>query len=670
MHELEHEIAELAALIDRARHVEARQPERKLRELRAVMRRLEREQPGEKLLIFTEARDTLDYLLENLAGWGATAVCIHGGMAMAQRIEAERRFREPGVSVMVATEAAGEGINLQFCHLMVNYDIPWNPTRLEQRLGRIHRYGQTREVFMYNLVASNTREGQVLEAVFNKLERMRQQMGSDRVYDVIGETLSNARLPDIIRDAILRRKRHDLDAALDHSLPADDSALFKSATASALATRHIDIAGMARKRRQARQKKLSPAYIRGFFVAAFDNFFPKRLERRADHDWRIRYVPRQLQMPEASGRGYERAAAAYARFTFSVDEARRTGLEAVAPGHPLFEALLRHTLDQCGGDLRQGAVLLDPDNRRKGLIWLLLGTVEDGGNSVAGQTLTALYQPHDGGDLQRIGAEIFLDLDIAKPDAALDAELLRMLDDAGQVMDCFVGETLEPYMREVMARRGRETQITRRYLDESFTALIVESDGKLMDYEARGKQGKDMGVVIRDEQRRNDDLRDRKTKRLLQAEREAAIQMKPPQLLGVAAVLPADPTHQAGQLRRDADIKEAAMGVAMDYERAAGRQPRDCSAENLGYDIESRAPDGSWRCIEVKGRAGIGMVSLTDNEWRCAENLGDDFWLYIVFDIAETPQLRTIQDPARSLATEGIVRRTRYLIPPSVWRES
>ena len=188
--ELNNEIEQLEELIELAKQVETRQPERKLRELRGVVQKLDIEQPDEKLLIFTEAKDTLDYLIEHLNAWQVTTVTIHGRMKPEERVAAEDIFRSDEVRVMVATEAAGEGINLQFCHLMVNYDIPWNPTRLEQRLGRIHRYGQDREVFMYNLVAINTREGRVLEAVFNKLEQMRKEMGSDRVYDVIGERLT------------------------------------------------------------------------------------------------------------------------------------------------------------------------------------------------------------------------------------------------------------------------------------------------------------------------------------------------------------------------------------------------------------------------------------------------------------------------------------------------
>ena len=187
-------------------------------------------------------------------------------MKPEERVAAEDIFRSDEARVMVATEAAGEGINLQFCHLMVNYDIPWNPTRLEQRLGRIHRYGQDREVFMYNLVAINTREGRVLEAVFNKLEQMRKEMGSDRVYDVIGERLTNARLEQMIRDHVVNRRMFDdILASLESSLPENDSGALEAASLSSLATRHINVAAMAELRQKAKENRLSPAYIRVIF---------------------------------------------------------------------------------------------------------------------------------------------------------------------------------------------------------------------------------------------------------------------------------------------------------------------------------------------------------------------------------------------------------------------
>src|SRR6266700_3038738 len=153
-----------------------------------------------KLLIFTEHRDTLDYLRGHLERWGYTTCEIHGGMNAVMRRDAAQRFYD-AAQVCIATEAAGEGINLQFCHLMINYDIPWNPNRLEQRMGRIHRYGQTREVYVFNLVASNTREGKVLTTLFDKLQEIRDALESDKVFDVISEVLYGKNLSQLLLEA-------------------------------------------------------------------------------------------------------------------------------------------------------------------------------------------------------------------------------------------------------------------------------------------------------------------------------------------------------------------------------------------------------------------------------------------------------------------------------------
>jgi SNF2 family DNA or RNA helicase len=193
------EIEQLEALIAQADKVRQQETESKLVKLRdQVLANL-----GErKLLIFTEFRDTVNYLVEKLRTWGYQVITIHGQMGMEDRLQAEHEFKT-NAQIMVATEAAGEGINLQFCSWMINYDIPWNPNRLEQRMGRIHRYGQQYEVHIYNMIAQDTREGQILQRLFEKLERMKEDLGTDRVFDIIGRAV-----PLPARDAGVARTRN------------------------------------------------------------------------------------------------------------------------------------------------------------------------------------------------------------------------------------------------------------------------------------------------------------------------------------------------------------------------------------------------------------------------------------------------------------------------------
>src|SRR5262249_20309545 len=158
-------------------------------------------------------KDTLDHLLKKLKDWGYTTTQIHGGMSAQERRSRQIEFQRDA-QVCVATEAAGEGINLQFCHLMINYDLPWNPNRLEQRMGRIHRIGQERDVFVFNFVLTNTVEGLILQRLLEKLEDIKATLG-DRVFDVIGELLklNGLNLEEMLREAAYEPK--DITAYLD-----------------------------------------------------------------------------------------------------------------------------------------------------------------------------------------------------------------------------------------------------------------------------------------------------------------------------------------------------------------------------------------------------------------------------------------------------------------------
>ncbi len=139
-------------------------------------------------VIFSEHRDTLNYLHEKLSdflGRPEAIVIIHGGLGREERNRNKELFtQEKDVQVLVATDAAGEGINLQRAHLMVNYDLPWNPNRIEQRFGRIHRIGQTEVCHLWNMLAEETREGDVFKRLFEKIEQQRKTLGSG-VFDIL-----------------------------------------------------------------------------------------------------------------------------------------------------------------------------------------------------------------------------------------------------------------------------------------------------------------------------------------------------------------------------------------------------------------------------------------------------------------------------------------------------
>src|ERR671939_465818 len=257
---LREEIARLSALIMQGRQLEAREIETKLARLRSVLTEHGFfDDPQKKLLLFTEHKDTLDHLagdgregrpLGKLREWGLTVTQIHGAMKIGDRdtpgtrISAEREFRDD-CQVLVATEAAGEGINLQFCWFMINYDIPWNPVRLEQRMGRIHRYQQEKDCLILNFVSPATREGRVLQKLFERIRGIEEDLDpqhTGKVFNVLG---------DVFPANQLERFRRITDSTLE-----------------GLARRELNLAALVGRSAEARERRLVPEVIEDFFRQA------------------------------------------------------------------------------------------------------------------------------------------------------------------------------------------------------------------------------------------------------------------------------------------------------------------------------------------------------------------------------------------------------------------
>ena len=652
--ELKREIDTLQELAQLARQAEKHEIETKLNELRAVLDELNLRGTREKLLVFTESRDTLDYLVKQLRKWGYAVTELHGGMNLDARIRAEHEFRHE-TQVMVSTEAGGEGINLQFCSLMVNYDIPWNPNRLEQRMGRIHRYGQSREVHIYNLVAEDTREGEVLAILFEKLQKIQEQMGTDRVFDVIGDLLEKS-LRELIVEAITNPTRwHEIVSQIAATPDEELIKRVREATQEALATRHIDMQAVLGEERRAREQRLVPEYVEQFFERACQHL-GIHLRRPAHFLWSLD-VPRELRnQPAAFKRAYGELQSSYRRVTFHKAVAREQGAEFIAPGHPLLEAIVEQLLEQSKTALAQGATFVDPDGKRDGWLYFYMVELRDGNDQVAAQRLAAIFCPHDGAP-QSVNPSILWDLQPLEsppyqtqpPDEiVIRAHLLQHL--------------LEPLEQELRAHREQLAEIKRRYGVASLNRRIGELNARLLEYEQRLIPAPEVANV----RRRKEEAEERKQALEAQIERERTIRRMPPRLLSVARVVPAP----SGDLpmHADATIEAIGMQVAMEYERQQGRTPVDVSAENRGYDIRSEAPDGSVRYIEVKARAHTGDLVLTPNEWTMAQRLGDEYWLYVVIDAARQPRLQCIQNPAKSLTPTPIQGIVRYRVPLNQWQ--
>jgi hypothetical protein len=548
-----------------------------LQELEKALRDLRKQYPeakDKKILIFTESKDTLDYLDRKIKAWGYNVNTIHGGMKLEDRIKAESIFKNE-TEVMVATEAAGEGINLQFCHLMINYDIPWNPNRLEQRMGRIHRYGQQKEVYVCNLVAADTREGMVLTKLFAKLDEIRKALGSDKVFDVLSEVLYNKSLSQFLIEAAANARSIDeILKDLDVTVDEDYIAQVKENLGESLATRYIDYTRIKEMAQQAREHRLIPEYTSEYFKRAFSRAGGKYKE----HDGgfiEIESVPfaiRKIAEEDIFKKSYGELLRRYPRVTFDKDIAfRNSDAEFVSFGHPLFEATMlwveRNYLESLPG----GSVFVDPDGRMDGYILYYEGEIKDGTGAVAGKRLFALYT--DGKEVRPVLPAIMWDLAKgSNPTAeACDAEAIKKLV-TGSVI-----AKLEEYKREIARERERQTEIKEKYGIRSLEELIVRLDGDLIKLQDRKDHGENVDLVMRNKL----ETKERYEKALVELkdhlDKEKSLTMSMPRFRGIIRVKPAPAPGDT--METDPEIEALGMKLAMDFEVKNGREPEDVSAQ-------------------------------------------------------------------------------------------
>jgi len=657
--DLKSEINALETLVDLAKEVESKEVEAKLTELKSVIEEKGLKDSGQKLLIFTESRDTLNYLVEKLHTWNYSTTEIHGLMKMDARIQAESDFKNEA-QICVATEAAGEGINLQFCSMMINYDIPWNPNRLEQRMGRIHRYGQQKEVYIYNLVARDTREGQILSRLFEKLDRMREQMGSDRVFDVIGQIWEGDKsLKDLIMEAVTNQQSMD-DILSDFEKVEDIEAIkrVKLATMETLSTRHIDLQRIMGEQRQAKENRLVPEYIEAYFERAA-KVWDIQMENRKDGFLRISSIPFEIRnQPKRFKNKYGEIVNKYSKISFNKQKAFKENGEFVAMGHPLLEGVVDSNFKKFTDVARSGAIFVDPDGEKDGLLWVYQTEFRDGANVPAGRRLFCIYQNRND-ELQLVNPGIFWDL---KPmPAGSKAEAIPNLDQ-DKITTFVLTNGLEKYRKELMERRQRDVAIKEKYGIRSLNSLITKSEEKLGDYATKRMLKQPVVAATEQrEQKKRDDLGKKRLRLKDQIRAEVHLLPSEPKLLGVARVTSeATKTITETQQRSNKEIEMVGMFVTEQYEKDHDRKPEDVSAENVGYDIKS-INGNEVRYIEVKARAQTGTIDLTPNEWMIAQRLREEFWLYVVeYAGTDRPKLYTIQDPALKLSPERIIETYRW----------
>ena len=674
--ELEAEIIILEALEEQAKQVVHSGQDRKWDELSNLLQSpTMREESGRqrKLIIFTEHRDTLNYLaikIRGLIGNEEAVTMIHGGIKREERRKVQELFRnDPATRVLLATDAAGEGVNLQNANLMVNYDLPWNPNRLEQRFGRIHRIGQTEVCHLWNMVAAETREGDVFQRLFEKLEVEREALGG-RVFDILGEVFDDKSLKDLLIEAIRYGEDPEVRSRLLRKIEGalDTAHLENIIKRNALCEEVMSterLFAVKEEMEKAEARKLQPYFIRSFFHQAFQQLGGE-LRPREQGRYEITHVPANIRERDRQITGRDRRNAdavlrRYERVCFEKQFVRvieRVGAPMASlmhPGHPLMQSVTDLVLEQHRNKLKQGAVLVDPSDMgiTPKVMFIIDHSVREGADPAhvvsrrmqfveidpQGNTINAGWAPHlDMESISKADLALIQDVFGAPWLNGTDAQNLE------QVALAHASTHLVPeHFDEVRNRREKNVDKTLAAVHERLVKEINYWSDRYIKLQDDIAAGKDVRLTLENVRRTIDDLTARRESREKELLAMRHVISATPVVAGGALVIPAgllaQRTGQPGWTA-DADararVEWAAMNAVMEAERALGHEVIDVSAQKCGWDVTSlpRAIDGKLppsRHIEVKGRVkGSSTVTVTRNEILYGLNQQDKFILAIV----------------------------------------
>ena len=711
--ELEAEIATLRKLETLAGEVRTSGKDKKWEELSLLLQDNEcmysQDGQREKLIIFTEHRDTLRYLsdkIRSLLGDDNCVVTIHGGMTRDERRKVEALFKQDkDVRILIATDAAGEGINLQRAHLMVNYDLPWNPNRLEQRFGRIHRIGQTEVCHLWNLVSKETREGAVFQRLFEKLEEEREALGG-KVFDILGKIMfDNRPLRELLIEAIRYGNdpevRKKLQQSVDNSI--DIEKIRKLIDENALTEDTMDVGKVMAIRAEMERieaHKLQPHFIESFFIEAFGHLGGK-LYKREHGRYEITYVPGKIRNRDMQIGFGESVLTKYERICFDKADCNFPGLAPAAlicPGHPLLEATSDLIREQYRSIMKQGAVFIDENDfgTDARLLFYIEDCIQDGVVLPNGSKRVISKNVHfvelkEDGTAINAGYAPYLDYRSANED---EYKSIREFIDTQDWLTKNVEETAKRYaISEIIPRHFSQVREHRQKMCDKIakavksrlTAEIQYWDFRAADLKEKENAGKVNAKLNSDNaHRKAEELEARMNRRLAEIEKEKAVSAAPPIIVGGALVMPkgllqkltaSETPNMFGSGDRKA-VELAAMKAVTDIENSLGFIPKDVSAQNVGYDIESEIPEDKRNCtessirfIEVKGRTkGADTVTVTKNEILTALNKPESYILAMVEvdgDCTKTVYLRCPFSVKPDFATTGITYNINELIGSS-----
>jgi superfamily II DNA or RNA helicase len=687
--ELQAEIDTLKDLERRAYQVRRSGTDRKWEEMASIIQDDARMVDGNgqrrKMVIFTEHRDTLTYLHERITtlfGRHEMIVCIDGSVPREARRAIEDRFRnDPDVYFLLATDAAGEGINLQRAHLMINYDLPWNPNRLEQRFGRIHRIGQKEVCHLWNLVAGETREGYVYQRLLKKLEVEGEAL-EGKVFDVLGALFEQTPLRKLLVEAIRYGDQPEVRARLEQAVDnaVDREHVRELLEARSLAMDSMDISQVTRIREDMERyaaRRLQPYYIKSFFMQAFESLGGSLSERELGR-YRISYVPARIrQRAKALGTTvpvWEK----YDRICFDKERINVSGAplaDFICPGHPLLDTVIDLVLDKHGDLLRSGSVLVDPTDpgQEPRALFFLEQNIQDARtNHKSGQRLISQeihFVEIDGkGQIRSGGSAPYLNYrpitadELSQIQTVLEADWLSGGDQEAKVTAYAIEKLVPGHLERVRSQREELIDKTKVAVHERLTKEINYWDGQANQYRQDLKKGKpNARLNMERAKQRAAEMVARLENRKRELALERQISATPPVLIGGAIVVPIGlilGKRTPPEIMDTRITEQIAMQAVMQAETVLGNHPRDVSREKIGFDIESFDPrTGRLRFIEVKGRkAGADTVTVYHTEILNGLNAQEQFILALVeIKDGKPSQPRYVFNPFRREPDPGAV---------------
>jgi len=701
--ELENEIKILESLAGLARRVRFSGTDKKWTELRTILsdNALTKDESGNlrKIIIFTEHKDTMVYLIEQirtLIGRDEAVVAIHGGVGREDRRKVQNLFtQDKDVRVLVATDAAGEGLNLQRAHLMVNYDLPWNPNRIEQRFGRIHRIGQKEVCHLWNLVAANTREGEVFQRLLQKIEEQRIAY-KGKVFDVLGEAFAEEPLRKLLIEAIRYgdkpSTRERLNEVIDSRVGEGLDVLIAERALHTKILALSDIEEIKRRIEDLQARRLQPHYIQSFFLSAFNRLGGRAAAREAGK-WEITHVPIAVRDRDRQIGTGAAVLSKYERITFErkfVNVSGESKADLVAPGHPLLDAVVDLMMEQNSSTLKHGAVLIDTEDQGETprLLVAMTQSISDG--NTPARTISKRFdfvELTSTGQVFGVGQAPYLDYSPAPEDVynkarSSQATTWDLKNMETLAVNWAVENSLPEHQQEISSQVIPATQRSREQVRKRLISEINYWDTRHADLIDQEAAGKSLKIKPETAQRRARDLERRLEIRLSELDCDSKIVTHPPTLAGIAMVLPqgfidrlnGERTGSVSSYAKEtAEVDRRAVAAAMAAERLIGRTPEEMPHNNPGFDIRSVAPDGTVIKIEVKGRIeGVTDFQITRREVLTAKNLEDNYRLALVRVSQNGPnndEIRYVLRPFDLVGTEDF-SITRFTVDwNSRWKE-